>query len=392
MAKKTICIVTGSRAEFGLLRPVMRAVAAHKSLRLQVIIAGSHLLPPGTGKEVEAEFGKHVADVVPMQGQASPRTRQLDALDTAEGMSGFASAFGHIRPEWVVVLGDRIEAFAAAAAASIGGYGLCHIHGGDRAEGVADEAMRHAISKLAHLHCAATASSAARLVKMGEPKARVHTVGSPAIDGLAEMAKANGPLGWERDGGAESMPDIVLLQHPAGLGERVERAWARAAVAACDRAAQRGVLALEPNYDAGREAISAVLADKMAQPAAKARTPWVLAEHLPRGAFVGTLAGLAASGGVLVGNSSAGLIEAAALGTAVVNLGPRQAGRECAGNVVDVAKADAGAIAAAIAAVRRRKLRPAKLYGDGHAGERIAALLAKTDGCAALCLRKCNAY
>src|SRR5205814_7191599 len=106
---------------------------------------------------------------------------------TGRGIAGFARVFEEIRPDWVVVLGDRIEAFAAASAASIGGWALAHIHGGDRAEGIADEAMRHAITKLAHLHLAATPQSGERIARMGERPAHVHVVGSPALDELGSI-------------------------------------------------------------------------------------------------------------------------------------------------------------------------------------------------------------
>ena len=393
---KLICIVTGSRADYGLLKPVMEAVRKNKGLKLSVIVSGSHFLPPETAREVDADFGPLIGGLLEMQEAGDVRTRLQDARDTAEGMAGFASCFATYNPDWVVVLGDRIEAFAAASAASIGGYGLCHIHGGDRAEGVADESMRHAISKLAHLHCAATEQSGKRLVKMGESKQRVYVTGSPAIDGLADMVRRN-TFGDALL--ADSYPDIVLLQHPAGLGDAAERAWAKAAVASCEASAKRGVLALEPNHDAGRESVQAVLHAKMAahdgagkKGKTASKKPWLMMDHLPRGTFVAMLASLAKSGGVLVGNSSAGLIEAAALGVPVVNLGPRQAGRERAGNVVDVEVASAAGIVKAIAAARRKKIVPSRVYGDGRAGEAIARLLMKFDGKAGAVLRKRNAY
>lgn len=148
-ARRTIAIITGTRAEFGLLRPVIDAVRKHPRLTLKLIVSGSHLLPPArTEREVAAAYP--LAARVPMQHARGLRTRAADALATARGLEGFTRAFVTVRPDWVVVLGDRIEAFAAAAAASISGIGVCHIHGGDRAEGIADEAMRHAITKLAH--------------------------------------------------------------------------------------------------------------------------------------------------------------------------------------------------------------------------------------------------
>src|SRR5881394_2962134 len=170
---RTVAVVTGSRAEFGLLRPVMKAIAGHPALNLRVIVTGSHLLSPAeTINDVKADFA--IDATVAMQsivnGQASepPSGRLSDSASLGRGISGLAEVFSRLSPDVVVVLGDRIEAFAAAAAASVGGIRVAHIHGGDRAEGIADEAMRHAITKLAHLHLAATELSARRIVLMGE--------------------------------------------------------------------------------------------------------------------------------------------------------------------------------------------------------------------------------
>ncbi|MBY0260816.1 MAG: UDP-N-acetylglucosamine 2-epimerase, partial [Phycisphaerales bacterium] len=137
-----VAVVTGTRAEFGLLRPVMDAIKARKDLQLLVVAGGAHLLAPArTIREVESAYT--VAATVPMQrpGQTG---RAADAAALGRGVSGFAKAFADLKPDWVVVLGDRIEALAAGSAASVAGIAVCHIHGGDRAEGIADEAMRHA--------------------------------------------------------------------------------------------------------------------------------------------------------------------------------------------------------------------------------------------------------
>ncbi|MBC7773036.1 MAG: UDP-N-acetylglucosamine 2-epimerase, partial [Pyrinomonadaceae bacterium] len=196
-SKLRIAVVTGSRAEFGLLAPVMRAIRGHPMLELLTVAAGSHYMPPAfTHRDVEAEF---VVDAsVPMQDADDARTgagggnggrgRAADALSLGRGVCGFAAAFDRLMPAWVVVLGDRIEAFAAASAAAIAGIRVAHIHGGDRAEGIADESMRHAITKLAHLHFTATAESALRVLRMGEPSETIHVVGSPAIDGIGDIA------------------------------------------------------------------------------------------------------------------------------------------------------------------------------------------------------------
>lgn len=394
--RRTVAVVTGTRAEFGLLRPVMDAITRHPGLRLRVIAGGAHLLPPArTIREVERAYD--IAARVPMQ-KPGHTGRHADAVALGRGVSGFAHAFATIKPDWVVVLGDRIEALAAASAASVAGIAVCHIHGGDRAEGIADEAMRHAITKLAHLHCAATKTSAARIVRLGEPPARVHVTGSPAIDGLSSIPAMSGA-----EAAGLGDPRAVILLHPSGLPADQERAWAFKALTCARELVDpvwnpprapmfEHVLILSPNADPGREAITEVWTWAASLGAR-------VEQHLSRERFVGLLRRIAQQGGALLGNSSAGLIEAAAIGVAVVNFGPRQAGREQGRHVLTIpaivernGPAERRAIANLLRRVARDTGRAKHPYGDGRAGERIANLLARTDPHDRGLLRKRNTY
>jgi len=356
---RIIAVVTGTRAEFGLLEPVMRAIDERRGLRLRVVAAGLHLTA-GTWKDIDAA-GFEIAARVRMQ-TTNKIGRAADVAALAKGVAGFGRAFAELEPDMVVVLGDRIEAFAAASAASVGGCRVVQIHAGDRAEGVADEAMRHAISKLAHLHLAATARSRSRLLRMGEHQATVFNVGSPAVDGLAEVQ----PL---TDG-----PELIVMQHPIGESDAREKRWMRGTLAATK--AHRRVVMM-PNADAGSDGIRAAIK------AAKVES----IEHLPRRRWLAMLAGA----GAIVGNSSAGLIEAAVLKTPCVNVGPRQGGREKPGNVIDCdyGKADVAAAVDKALAMNVRKL--THPYGHGESGRRIADLLTTVD-LSSLPLRKHNAY
>ncbi len=359
-----VCVVTGSRAESGLLHPLMVAIREHPRLTLRVIAAGSHLVGARDSySELVAAFGSDVTDAVPMQVEG--RTGRLaDAAALSAGIGGITACFERLAPDWVLVLGDRIEALAGASAASVAGFAVAHVHGGDRAEGVADEAMRHAITKLAHLHLAATPQSAERIRRMGERPEHVHVAGSPAIDGLAAMHPL--PDALYRDFGE---PDTLFLMHPIGRSDAEEQ---RAAEAALEAVRTRRALALHPNLDAGRDGILAALRD--AERRGVRGVP-----HLSRTIFVGLLKRLAASGGVMVGNSSAGLIEAAALGLPVVNIGRRQASRESGTNVEH---ADEGSTAVRSAIDRALTIDRGTIshpFGDGRSGERIAHLLACQD-------------
>ncbi len=381
--RRRVLVVTGSRAEFGLLRSVMDAVRGQQGLELLTCVAGSHLLSPArTEREVSAAYRVDARVVMQKAGAGG---RVADARAVARGIAGFADAYEKLKPDWVVVLGDRIEAFAAASCASIAGLAVCHIHGGDRAEGIADEAMRHAVSKMAHLHCVATEQSARRLIRMGEEPKRVVVTGSPGIDGLRAVKPVDDEMMEEL-----GFPGSVVLVHPSGRGASEDRA---AAVAALSVAWGLGTtpLVLMPNADAGREEIVKVYRGVEAGGFVRVR------EHLPRDVFVGLLKRLARDGGVLIGNSSAGLIESAAIGLRVVNIGPRQNGRERAGNVVEIETVNDAAVMRVVRGLERvigsgKRLKESDRFGDGRAGERIAGLLARVDPRGAGFVVKRNAY
>jgi UDP-hydrolysing UDP-N-acetyl-D-glucosamine 2-epimerase len=366
-ARRTAAVVTGSRAEFGLLRPVMHAVGTHPELELKVVVTGTHLLrPERTLDEVAAEFD--IDAVIPMQREWSPG-RLADAAALGRGVSGFTAWLGNraggADVDVVVVLGDRIEAFAAASAAAVGGVRVAHLHGGDRATGIADEGLRHAVTKLAHVHLPATEGSARRIRDMGEDPERIHVVGSPAIDGLNEI-----PALDEAAYEALGRPEIVFLMHPTGAEAALEQAAAERVLALCRQAGR--VLAVHPNHDPGREGIVAAIA----------RSAAPVRAHLPRRDFVGLLRRVRA----IVGNSSAGLIECAALGVPCVNVGPRQDGRERPANVIDAPLPSAGdgtgvasALARGLAASPGPVEHPYGDGGNGGAGARAARVLAEYD-------------
>ncbi len=373
--RRRIAVVTGTRAEFGLLAPVMEAIRDRADCELLVIAAGAHLIQPGlTFREVKARFD--VADSVPMQ-TAGKVGRWHDVESLGRGIGRFGRSFERIRPDWVVVLGDRIEAFAAATAASVGGAALAHIHGGDRAEGVADEAMRHAITKLAHLHLPATETSAERVRRMGEPDGSIEVVGSPAIDGLDAIA----PMDDEAFRALGS-PRFVMLHHPIGRTDELEEHGANQILAAFDG---RPVLALHPNFDPGRDGIMRALMN--APGSVRVR------DHLDRAGFVALIKRVGAEGGALVGNSSAGLIEASAAGCPSVDVGERQGGRERAGGWTEWTHEDAGSVRDALRAVTDpARTRGGHPFGDGRSGVRIARVLAEQDPHAAGLTRKRCAY
>ena len=357
---RRIAVVTGTRAEWGLLRPVCESIRREPGLSLQVVAGGAHLLAPARTIDEVRAFAPALVEF-PMQ-VAGETGRLADARALGRGIAVLADILATAAPDIVVVLGDRIEAFAAASAAAIGGIRVAHIHGGDRAEGVADESMRHAITKLAHAHFPASAESAQRILSLGEQPATVHLVGSPSIDGLAAMPPVSDARYSEL-----GAPEFVFLMHPCGRPDDAEYGDASAAL---DAAMSRGrVLALAPNSDPGRGGIVRAIAERCGG--------LRIAEHLPREQFVGLLKRTEVR--ALVGNSSAGIIEASAIGTRVIDIGPRQRGRERARNVVSCAVAERTAIEEALDRALAARPEATTPFGDGGASARIARTLAELD-------------
>lgn len=370
---RSVAVITGTRAEFGLLTPVMRAIEQHPDLELLVVAVGMHLVGERpTIDEVRAKFP--VACEIPMQVEGESG-RISDAIALARGIDGIARFLSERRPDWILVLGDRIEAFAGACAGAVAGTPVAHMHGGDRAEGVADEAMRHAITKLAHLHLPATMESADRIARMGEDLARITVVGSPAADTMMDTPELDDAQ-WEEMGA----PSIVILHHPIGRDEQTEYNDAAAIFGACDG---ERILWLAPNRDPGWEGIARARRER-------AHT-CTLVEHLEHHLYRGLLKRMARAQSVLVGNSSSGLIEATVAGCSVVNVGVRQGGRERGKGVVD-ASGGMLEVRRAIEAARAQTCAIEHPFGVGDTGERVAEVLGRTAPGAPGFVRKRSMY
>lgn len=376
---RRICVCTGTRSEYGILRPVMRAISRQRGLTLQVVAAGMHLSP---------EFGHTIDDIIADGFAVNTRVEMLPRKDTraamaesvGRGIIGFTSAFERLKSDVVVVLGDRTEAFAAATAAVLSGRILAHIHGGDRAEGGYDDYMRHAITKLAHVHFAATKGAARRIERLGEPKSRIIVTGAPGLDEI-RPAKLPSPAATKRALGVPAgLPLVLCVQHSisthpeSAAAEITETLEALAAV-------HTPTVVVYPNSDAGGRAIIKIIESFQRRHALDATDAagWLIArKNLPRSEYLAVMK----AARVMVGNSSSGIIEAASFSLPVVNIGRRQAGRERSGNTVDIPP-KRGAILRAIRKIFSEESllnrhRPAKnVYGDGRASQRIAQALAR---------------
>jgi len=376
-ARRRVIYLSGTRADFGLMRTTLQRIAAHR-MDLQVLVTGAHLSTEhgGTVEEIRAS-GLPICAQVPMDMRT--RSGASMALGLADCLRGATEVLARERPDMLLVLGDRGEMLAGAIAALHLGIPCIHIHGGERS-GTVDEPMRHAISKLSTYHLVATAGSQARLLAMGEPPSRIHVVGAPGLDGLAELGAMPRDACLAALGLAPDTRFVLAMFHP--VVQQAGQAGAQAlALLQALQAVALPVFWLEPNADAGALEVLKAL-DQFSLPGGSRR-----AAHLPRPLFAAALR----HAEVLAGNSSAGIIEAASFGTPVVNIGDRQRLRERNANVRDV-DVDAITIEAALRDALGRGHGPwENVYGDGKAGERIAALLERLDLGPAL-LEKTNTY
>ena len=369
---KKVAVVTGTRAEYGIFQPVLRAIEKKQDLKLLLVVSGMHLSREFgyTYKEIKKD-GFRIDAKVPML--LSGDTLAAMAESVGRGVVGMSRAWKRLRPDIILVLGDRIEPLAAAIAGAYMNIPVAHIHGGDSSKGGLDESARHAITKFAHIHFPATRLSAERIIKLGEDQWRIHTVGSPALDTIL-----NEPLltGENLAGKFEldlSQPLVLLVQHPVTTQMPEAAAQMRETLSAISESGYRTVI-IYPNSDAGGRRMIEVIKQYQGHPFIKTF------KNLPHKEYLG----LMKVASVIVGNSSSGIIDAPALGLPAVNIGIRQEGRERGKNVIDV-KHDEQEIIEAIKQCLEDKsfLDEVKKcenpYGDGKAGERIAAILTELE-------------
>lgn len=362
-ARRRVAIVTGSRSEYGLLRSTIQAVADDPRLKLQLVVTGTHLLKKfgNTLRDIEHDGWRIDARVSMQHGDDDPLDQ---AAGLARGVAGIASYLHRARTDVVVVLGDRIEAMAGALAAVITGKLVAHIHGGDVAPGDFDDSLRHAITKLSHLHLAAGETARRRIIQMGESPDRVHVVGAPGLDRIRELRRSKFKV-------QSSKRTALIVQHACGRPAAVERQTMNNILETV-KSLGLDAVCIHPNSDRGHSGIlAAIEAHRRRTPPSRFRA----VRSLDRDSFLKKLIGAP----VLVGNSSSGMIEAAAAGTPAVNVGDRQRGRECDHRYVVHSSESASSIRASI----RRALRLAPVMGHGSpkkiesTGARIADLLAE---------------
>lgn len=386
MNRRRVLYVSGTRADFGLMQRALAAIAADPRLELGIAVTGMHLLPAygHTVAEIEAAGLPVVARIpVGLDGHGGAAMARAMAVQ----LQGLVDVCEHWRPDLVLLLGDRGEMLAAALAAVHLMIPVAHIHGGERS-GTVDESVRHAISKLAHLHLVATAQSRERLIRMGEQPEQIWVTGAPGLDGLDVSREGAGLVeraAWcEAHGFDPERPVLLVLFHPVLQEAASASEQAEALLQGIALAAQHAqLLVLAPNSDAGAAAIAETWQQGLPVLGLEHR----LFTHLPRSAYLQALAVVDA----LVGNSSSGIIEAASFALPVVDVGSRQQARERSANVRH-ASAEAAQVAAAVRDALAQGRQPVQnVYGDGQAAGRICEILATAPLSTAL-LAKLNSY
>lgn len=366
---RTIGVVTVARSDYGLYRPILRELAAHPDLTLHLIVGGMHLSEEfgSTVGEIEQD-GFAIADRVatPLESDAPAGI----AAAIGFGIGGFAQSFARTRPDLLLVLGDRYEMLAAVTAALPFALPVAHVHGGESTEGLIDEGIRHAITKMSHVHFAATELYARRIVQMGEEPWRVHVSGAPGLDAIRELTPVPKAELERLVGLPIGDRSLLVTYHPVTLEyEHVERDLA-AFLEALDSSGFDLVFTA-PNADTNTRTVT-----QMIQSFIATRERAVLTPNLGSHGYLSML-GLVRG---MVGNSSSGIIEAASFKLPVVNVGTRQQGRVRPRNVIDAGHEPA-AILDAIRRATSDEFRASLAdlqnpYGDGHAAERIVATLA----------------
>lgn len=368
---RKICVVVASRANYGRIKSVLQAIDSHSELELQLIVGASALLYRfGKVVDVIREDGFTVsAQIYSIVEGDNPTTM---AKSTGLGIIELSTLFENLRPDIVLTVADRFETLSTAVAAAYMNIPVAHTQGGE-VTGSIDESVRHAITKLSHLHFVATEKSRDRVIRMGEEPSKVFNTGCPAIDVIADIDLSLPTSFFDAYGGVgqsidPAKPYLVVLQHPVTTEFGSGLAQINETLEAVRRINMQTAW-LWPNVDAGSDDISKGL--RMFRERHRE-----LPLHFFRNFDVEDYARLIANAACLVGNSSSGIREGAFLGVPVVNIGTRQQNRERGDNVVDV-NYDRDEIHAAVQRqIEHGPYVSQPLFGDGCSGKRIADLLA----------------
>lgn len=373
-SKRKICVVTGTRAEFGLLTPLMNKIVADESLLLQVIVTGTHLSP---------EYGLTIEDVE-SKFNIDKKIEILLSSDSSVGVCksmglakiSFAEAYDELLPDIVVVLGDRYEILAATSSAMIMGIPIAHISGGEITEGAIDDSIRHAITKMSHLHFVATEEYRRRVIQLGENEQFVFNFGEAGLDNILELELLDKPSFESSINHSLDKKSLLITYHPVTLSklEEIEQDC-KNILQALDSLYDTTLIFTKANSDVGGRLINQLLENYVSNNLDKA----ILFDSLGQLRYLSALQYIDA----LVGNSSSGIVEAASFKLPVVNIGDRQKGRIAAANVIH-ADASVIGIQAAISKIYEQSFQDGlrdlvNPYGQGSSSDRTKDILKTID-------------
>lgn len=378
MKPRKIIYVTGTRADYGLMRDLLKRLNNAEDIDLSLCVTGMHLssLYGKTINEIEADKFR-ICGTIPVEVEDTTHTSMAKSIGYE--LIGMTEIFAVERPDVLLLLGDRGEMLAGALAAVHLNIPVVHLHGGERS-GTVDEMIRHAISKLSHFHFVATKESRDRLVKMGEREDAVNVVGAPGLDEILRYQPSGAEDFYRRYGLNATKKTALLIYHPVVQEYHdLKLQFHNALNAALTQGLQ--VICLEPNSDAGGQLIREALQHYASNPDV------IIIKHMERADFIDCLAYV----DVMLGNSSSGIIEAASFNLVVVNVGNRQNLRECGDNVIHTDATLESVRTGLQEALNRKETQYKNIYGDGQTSERCYQLL-KTINLDPQILNKSNAY
>lgn len=370
--KKSVCIVTGTRAEYGLLRPVIFQLAATNSFVLKIVVTGMHLSEDFgyTYQEIEADGIPIDAEIDILHNDGSNNTINTMSKAIGIGVIGFAEYFERTKPDLVVVLGDRFEIFAAATAAAVACIPIAHLHGGETTEGSIDEFFRHSISKMSFLHFTSTEQYRQRVINMGETPDRVFNVGATGVENILSMSlMTKDELARSIDYDLNS-PYALVTFHPVTLEKDTATKQMEVLLSALDETEGLNYIFTKANADANGRAINKKI-DAYCEKKA----------NLIAFTSMGVLRYLSAMKycELVIGNSSSGIIETPSFKKPTINIGDRQKGRICAKSVLSC-EPDKYSIINCIKKARSEQFLheiadQVNPYGDGKTSEKIVAVI-----------------
>lgn len=327
MKKRKLCVVTGTRAEYGLLSRLMRMIKDSDQTQLQIIATNMHLSPKygNTYQEIEKD-GFTIDKKIPILEEGKDDANAT-LKSMAKALGGFADAYDELKPDMVVVLGDRYEILAAATAALIERIPIAHIHGGEITEGAYDDAIRHSITKMSHLHFTSTEQYRKRVIQLGEQPDRVFYVGALGVENIKKLPLMNKAEIEEEVKFKLDENTILVTYHPVTLGNHTAEQDIKDFIGALNERKDLRVFFTMPNSDTG----SQVIADAITEFVANNSERSIVYKSLGIKRYLSVMKQV----GAVVGNSSSGLIEVPSFGIPTLNIGDRQKGRISAPSVYD---------------------------------------------------------